>query len=536
MATATAPRAAAPGRSLSLLGRQVPVFLPSIRDPRLHVASVIISVHVLGQIGLGFHVTVPQILAAILTCALIEVAITFRQRGALVWPASAMLTGSGVALILRAVGQPAGDPWGTSHLALFAGVAAFGLATKYLIKVNGTHLFNPSNIALVVAFLVLGSDRVQPLDFWWGPLDGWLILAYAIILVGGVLITWRLHLLTMALAFWGSLAVGLGILAASGHCMTADWAFGPVCGVDFWRVVVTSPEVLIFLFFMITDPKTIPGGHIARVVFGVAVGVLASLLIAPQTNEWWTKVMLLGSLVVVCAARPLLDRLLPRAGTDADRPMAFLTGDGTAAPAGIQPRRVGMLLGLATVLVVSLGAGIVLAGGPARVDGPAGATLLLDDAIEIEPATIPVVSIDPTVRGWNVERVRTDAQGLALTLAHHLEVERQALQGHDPGLLAAVDHGDRLAEMTGRLDEAAATGRTLITDHTFDTLFLTQRLLGSQSGLGMAFEATGTRTDSTYDAQGQLVDRQATPYEETFVIRQVMGDDRWFIVGVLPTE
>jgi hypothetical protein len=123
---------------VALRGRPVPVVLPSIRDPRLHVASVIISIHVLGQIGLGFHVTVPQILAAILACAVIEIAITYRHSGVLVWPASAMLTGSGVALIMRAVGTPAGDPWGIMDIGLFAGVAAFGLATKYLIKVGGT--------------------------------------------------------------------------------------------------------------------------------------------------------------------------------------------------------------------------------------------------------------------------------------------------------------------------------------------------------------------------------------------------------------
>ncbi|MFN8519541.1 MAG: hypothetical protein U0667_09200 [Chloroflexota bacterium] len=259
-------------RSVSIRGEQVPVFLPSIRDPRLHVAVVLLSVQVLGQVGLGFHLTVFQILAAILTCAVIEVALTYRSSKALVWPASAMLTGNGVALILRAVGQPAHDPWGTQFLLLFAGVAAFGLATKYLIRFRGTHVFNPSNVALVVAFLVLGSDRVQPLDFWWGPLDGWVLAAYAVILTGGILITRRLRLLTMAAAFWLTLAVGLGILAASGHCMTADWAFGGVCGTDFWRVIVTSPEVLIFLFFMITDPKTIPSGHVARIAFAVSVG------------------------------------------------------------------------------------------------------------------------------------------------------------------------------------------------------------------------------------------------------------------------
>jgi hypothetical protein len=531
----TARAAPVPSRFLRVGDRAIPVFLPSIRDPRLHIASVLLSIQVLGQVGLGFHVTVFQIIAAILTCAVIEVAITYRHSGALVWPASAMLTGNGVALILRAVGQPANDPWGTNDLLLFAGVAAFGLGTKYLIKVGGTHLFNPSNVALVVAFLLLGADRVQPLDFWWGPLDGWLVLAYAIILVGGILITRRLHLLTMAVAFWLTLAAGLGVLAASGHCMTADWAFGPVCGVDFWRVIVTSPEVLIFLFFMITDPKTIPGGHVSRILFAIGVGALASLLIAPQTNEWWTKVMLLSSLVVLCAARPLLDRLLPRPGTDEDQPVPFLVG--APAPGRSRPdaRRAGVSLGLATLLVLSVGVGIVVAGAPARVDAPATG-ILLDDAIQIDPATIPLVAIDPEVTGWNVDRVRADAQGLAATLARLLQVEDQAMRGGDPSILAAVDHGDRLDEMTARLADADATGRTTVIDYAPESLFLTQKLLGRQSGMGMAFESAGTQTSSTYDAEGTLLDRQTSPYALTFVMRQVFGDDRWFIVGVLPTE
>ena len=93
-------------RTLTIRGEAYPLVLPNLRDPRLHVAAVIITIHVLGQVALGFTVTVPQILAAILTCAILEVALTFRQSRAFVWPASAMLTGSGVALILRVVGTP----------------------------------------------------------------------------------------------------------------------------------------------------------------------------------------------------------------------------------------------------------------------------------------------------------------------------------------------------------------------------------------------------------------------------------------------
>ena len=203
-------------------------------------------------------------------------------------------------------------------------MAALSLATKYVIKYHGTHVFNPSNIGLVVAFVVLGSSRVEPLDFWWAPLsNGWMILAYVVIIGGGLLITRRLKLLALAATFWVTLAMGLGVLAASGHCMTANWSFTPVCGFDFWRVIVTSPEVLIFLFFMITDPKTTPGGAVGRVTFGFLVAIASVLLLAPQTNEFGTKVGLLAGLVVICAARPILDRLVPEPRSAADDIGAF---------------------------------------------------------------------------------------------------------------------------------------------------------------------------------------------------------------------
>ena len=52
---------------------------------------------------------------------------------------------------------------------VFSGVAAFSLLTKYAIRYRGSHVFNPSNVGLVVTFLVFGSTRVEPLDFWWAP-------------------------------------------------------------------------------------------------------------------------------------------------------------------------------------------------------------------------------------------------------------------------------------------------------------------------------------------------------------------------------
>jgi hypothetical protein len=85
--------------------------------------------------------------AAILASAILEVALTFRQARAFVWPASAMLTGQ------RRRTDPAGgrhrrrdQPWNTDFWYVFAGVAVFSLLTKYVIRYRGNHVFNPSNI------------------------------------------------------------------------------------------------------------------------------------------------------------------------------------------------------------------------------------------------------------------------------------------------------------------------------------------------------------------------------------------------------
>jgi hypothetical protein len=191
--------------------------------------------------------------------------------------------------------------------------------------------------------------------------------------------------------------------------------------------------------------------------------------------------------------------------------------------------------GLVGVVVAVLGAGIVLAGTPARGITSAEGVVFLDEAAQVDPSSIPAVAIDPDVTAWNIERVRQDAQGLALKLAQNLELENQAALAGDTDLLTAVDHGDRLREMTARVEGATASGTTEIPHYRFESLFLTVKQLASQSGLGMAFEGEGTVTLETYAADGQLQSTRDEPFDLTFVMRQALGDERWFNVGVLPT-
>ncbi|HEY2072443.1 MAG TPA: FG-GAP-like repeat-containing protein, partial [Gaiellaceae bacterium] len=193
----------------------------------------------------------------------------------------------------------------------YVGTAAVSLLSKHVIRWRGEHIFNPSNIGLVLCFLALGRNLAAPLDFWWGPMSAWLVLALVVIVSGGFAILRRLHLLRVALGFWASFAAGIGVLALAGHSMTARWHLGPISGFHLWWVLITSPEVLVFLFFMITDPKTAPRSPSGRLVYAVSLGLLASVLIAPTTSEFAAKVALLGALAIVCVAIPLL-RLVPR--------------------------------------------------------------------------------------------------------------------------------------------------------------------------------------------------------------------------------
>src|SRR5262249_39950164 len=215
----------------------------------------------------------------------------------------------GVAFVLRVPGTEHGDWWSLNGWWIFAGTAAVALLSKYVLRLRGEHIFNPSNIGLVLCFLILGPNRAEPLNFWWGPMDAWMAVALAIIVVGGLAILARLKLLTIAGGFWLAFAAAMGVLALSGHAMTARWHLGEITGLYFWWVLITSPEILVFLFFMITDPKTSPSGTRARLVYAISIGLLAALLIAPARTEFWSKVAVLGSLAIVCAARPLIARV-----------------------------------------------------------------------------------------------------------------------------------------------------------------------------------------------------------------------------------
>lgn len=320
--TAAAP-AAAP--RLSVGRRSVPLVLPSRRDPRLKLAAVIVSLQVLGQTVLEFKVSIAQILVTIAAAAAIELAVVWRRQRVLAWPASALLTGNSIAFILRASGTRHGDWWTLRGIHWFLLAVVLAMLSKYLVRIEGRHLFNPSNVALVWVLLVVGPAHLFPQYLWWGPLEAPVLAALAVIVAGAGWILRAVGMVRMAVAFLVPFAAGVALLAAAGRSFVAIWHEGPVGGFRYWADIVTSPELLIFVFFMMSDPRTAARGSRQRVVYGALTAVVALALLAPQGTEYGIKVAILASLTLTCAVVPLLDsaelrRRVLRLGALARRP------------------------------------------------------------------------------------------------------------------------------------------------------------------------------------------------------------------------
>jgi hypothetical protein len=294
---------------------------------------------------------------------------------------------------------------------------------------------------------------------------------------------------------------------------------------------------MIFLFFMITDPKTVPAGRVGRVAFGLLVAVASTLLMAPQTDEFGTKVGLLAGLVVLCAARPIVDRLVPEPRTPGDDLRGFAIRLATGGNPATGIARVAARVGLAGVAVLGLGVGIVAAGMPARgIVLPDSAEVLNRVPTAIDPATLPAIIVGQDVIDFDHRFAGPEMQEVLVTLAQNLELENQALLRHDETVLPAVDHGDRLVEMQGRLRDAVTTGTTVIVHYQFDAIDASLLVpFGRQDGLSLGLAARGTMVQETYGAAGTLLGRQSSPFSLTFAMRRATGA-RWLNVAVLPPK
>ena len=193
---------------------------------------------------------------------------------------SALITTLGVTILLRAAA-----PW------IWFAAAFTGIALKFLVRIKGKHVFNPGCIGIVAMMLLLGREAwVSPGQ--WGQMP--LIAGYALALAA----------LTLSSAKRLDIALGFLITFAAILFARAAWLGDPMT-IPLHQL--SSGSLLIFAFFMITDPRSTPDSRMGRVLFAMAVASLAAwFIIGP--NQRGAPLMALAALGLLT---PVLDRALP---------------------------------------------------------------------------------------------------------------------------------------------------------------------------------------------------------------------------------
>lgn len=543
---------------MRLFGREYAVIMPSIRDPRMHVAAVLITLQVLGQTVLGFRLSVAQILISVATGALIEFVVAFFKDRSIIWPASGLLTGNSAAFILRTPGTLHGQWWSLHGIWIFVAVVAISMASKYLIRWRGRHIFNPSNLGLVIAFIALGPRFTEPQDLFWIPPGPWLVVTYAVLIIGGLLIAWELRLLGLELAFMAGFAAltALALASSPDHCMVASWHVAPMCGEALWQVLVTSPELLVFGLFMVPDPRTVPDGPLARVVFGLLVAVLAVILLAPTTLEFWTKTAILSSLPIACALRFSLARFLNPLESRSRREgrkrvlwrlpvaLAFALALVGVIPAAADlsthspEPAAGLADGSTPTLALKVGAGPgigswVTGAAATALPPPGQAAPAAASALVWVLPSIPTVSVATNVIAFDQSINAAAASRMAHDVVLDLVIESEARRAHDTALAAtgATDLG--LSEFTDVIKQDIAAGKIIQKTYSFDRVSLALYLpkFSSQASRLVGVSLQGTSTFITRDASGNVLSQSSTTYSKSWGLDSSTSSGHQLIVN-----
>ncbi len=192
---------------------------------------------------------------------------------------SAFITALSLSLLLRA-----------DNLIAHPMAAAAAIASKPLIRFRGKHLFNPATFGIVFALLFLPGTWISPGQ--WGQdiaLAGWMVAL-------GALVTTRASRGDIS---WAFLTAYVGALAIRIAWYGQRWA---VLGHD-----LSNGALLLFAFFMISDPMTGPNDRCGRIVHAALVAALAY---AWQFRFYATNGFI-WALLIAAPAVPLWDALWP---------------------------------------------------------------------------------------------------------------------------------------------------------------------------------------------------------------------------------
>src|SRR2546426_11222920 len=217
-------------------------------DPRYPVSLLITLILVLGQARYGILGGYDRLIIALGVCTGTEAVLSRLLQGRFANVASAYITGISLALLIK----PRAD-----LLWPFALGGFLAIASKYVLRYRGRHLWNPSNFAISLLVL-LAPASVAILSHQWGN-D---LATNAVIWCFGLLIASRVRMLHVTLTYVACF-VALALVRSSivGGPLLAEIA------------PLTGPMYQLFIFFMITDPKTTVSTVRGRMIVAAAVAV-----------------------------------------------------------------------------------------------------------------------------------------------------------------------------------------------------------------------------------------------------------------------
>lgn len=190
---------------------------------------------------------------------------------------SALITALGLSLLLR-----------TDHYSTMMLAAIVAIASKFLLRFRGKHIFNPANLGIVAAIALTHDAWVSPGQ--WGE-ESWYILLF--MTTGGIVL--------QQVGRWDTTVTFLGSYA----CLEALRNFWLGWTWDVWAHRLTSGSLLLFALFMITDPRTIPNARPSRIIWAIAIALLTFIL----RNVFFLPTAVFWALFALAPLSILLDLL-----------------------------------------------------------------------------------------------------------------------------------------------------------------------------------------------------------------------------------
>ncbi|TYQ30806.1 RnfABCDGE type electron transport complex subunit D [Pseudanabaena sp. UWO310] len=192
---------------------------------------------------------------------------------------SATITALGLSLLLRS------DSYGAIICASF-----LAIASKFIFRTNGKHWFNPANFGIVVVLLLdtfVWDNHAWVSNGQWGE-DS----LYALVFLGfGGIVLKKVGRWDTSFMFLASYALLEGL-----RNFWLGWT---------WDVLahrLTSGSLLLFALFMITDPRSIPNAKTARLIWAMAIALLAFIFrnVFFNADAMFYALFLISPLTVLC--------------------------------------------------------------------------------------------------------------------------------------------------------------------------------------------------------------------------------------------